>query len=487
LGAEEIRPEGSSMSLLEHPQAQALLADAVVTPEQVRGCQHRLTEFLQRYLPRFYRVEQRTHATLVIRGLLSGLQRKTCEPIAVEAGVHRKPIQNFVGAGRWDDEEVMAELRGHVREKLADSQAILILDPSAFPKSGTESCGVARQWCGRLGKQDNCQIGVFLVYAAAGGYAPLDRRLYLPKDWADDPARREKGHVPEEVKFQESWRIGVELLERCRGDLPHAWVGGDGELGRPAQFRGWLRRHGERYLLDVPCHTNVRDLERRRPPRRRAGRGRKREVRFCRADAWTTQQPDSRWTRMTVSDGERGPLQVDAMTVRVRTKQERRVGPEERLLVTRTVEAQPQTHYSVSNAGPEVPLSELVRVRFTRHRIEETFGAGKGEAGLGQYEVRSWVGWHHHMTLSLLALWFLILERLGMGGKNPGRDGISGAGDLHPSAEVAGTESRMDRGGSHACLVEEGDGADLQVVQEDRPIPAAPSDSRYELNSCAAA
>src|SRR3954470_14242888 len=193
------------MSLLEHPDAQALLADAVVTPEQVRGCQDRLTSFLERYLPCFYRAEQRATATLVIRGLLSGLQRKTCEPIAIEAGVHRKPVQFFVGAGKWDDEDVMAELRRHVREELSDPEAILILDPSAFPKSGTESCGVARQGCGRLGKQDNCQLGVFLAYAAPKGYAPLDRRLYLPRGWADDPDRRARCHVPEGVKFPESW------------------------------------------------------------------------------------------------------------------------------------------------------------------------------------------------------------------------------------------------------------------------------------------
>jgi SRSO17 transposase len=475
------------MSLLEHPDAQALLADAVVTPEEVRGCQDRITTFLQRYLPRFYRAEQRTHATLVIRGLLSGLERKTCEPIAVEAGVHRKPVQNFVGAGGWDDEAVMAELRGHVREVLADPQAILILDPSGFPKSGSESCGVARQWCGRLGKQDNCQLGVFLIYAAPGGYAPLDRRLYLPKEWAADAQRRAKGHVPEGVQFREAWRIAVDLLQRCRTELPHSWVTGDDELGRPAEFRGWLRRHGERYVLDVPCNTNVRDLECRRPPRRRAGRGRKREVPFGRADAWAARQPEARWTRLTVSDGERGPLRVDALAVRVRTKQERRVGPEERLVVTRTVEATPRTHYSLSNAGPEVSLSELVRVRFTRHRVEEVFGAAKGEVGLGQYEVRSWVGWHHHMTLSLLAVWFLILERLRVGGENPGRDRVPGAGDLHPVAAVAGPEPGADRGGGDARVVAEGGGADLQMVQGHRDVPAPPPRSGYELNSWAAA
>src|SRR5436305_12905410 len=141
------------MSLLDHPEARALLADAVVTPDEVRGCHDRITALLQRYLPRFYRAEQRAHADLVIRGLLSGLQRKTCEPIAVEAGVHRKPVQNFVGAGGWDDEAVMAELRRHAGAGLADPQAILVLDPSGFPQSGGESCGDARQWSGRYGKQ----------------------------------------------------------------------------------------------------------------------------------------------------------------------------------------------------------------------------------------------------------------------------------------------------------------------------------------------
>ena len=144
------------MSLLDHPEAQALLADAVLTPDAVRGCKDRLTVFLERYLPRFYRAEQRATASLVIAGLLSGLQRKTCEPIAVQAGVHRKPIQFLVGAGKWDDEAVMAELRRHVAEELGDDRAVLVVDATTFPKSGDDSCGVARQWCGRLGKRDNC-------------------------------------------------------------------------------------------------------------------------------------------------------------------------------------------------------------------------------------------------------------------------------------------------------------------------------------------
>jgi SRSO17 transposase len=407
------------MSLLDHPEAQALLADAVLTPDAVRGCKDRLTVFLERYLPRFYRAEQRATASLVIGGLLSGLQRKTCEPIAVQAGVPRKPIQFFVGAGKWDAEAVMAELRRHVAEELGDDRAVLVIDGSTFPKTGTGSCGVARQWCGRLGKQDNCQAGVFLTYAAPGGYAPLDRRLYLPEDWADDGARRARCHVPEEITFQEKWRIAADLLERSRESLPHGWVAGDDEFGRPAHFRAWLRGHHERYVLDVPSDTVVRDLECRRPRRKHAGRGAKRRVPSCRVDAWAARQPAGRWTRLTIRGGERGPLRVDAMTVRVRTKLDRRNGPEERLVVMRTVEEKPETHYALTHAGPEIPLEELARVRFTRHKVEEVFEAAKQETGLAHYEVRGWVGWHHHMTLSLLALWFLCCERRRVGGKPP--------------------------------------------------------------------
>ena len=437
------------MSLLDHPEAQPLLDDATVTADSVRDCTDRLTGFLQRYLPRFYRTEQRANATLVIRGHLGGLDRKTCEPIAIEAGLPRKPVQFFVGSGKWDDEAVMRELRAHVRETLAEPDGVVVIDPSAFPKKGTESCGVARQWCGRLGKVDNCQVGVFLAYAAQVGYAPLDRRLYLPKDWAQDAARRAKCHVPPQVKFQEKWQIALDLLDRSLPGLPHGWITGDDELGRPAEFRAALRLRKERYLLDVPCNTTVRDLQRRRPPRKKAGVGRKRAVPFARADHWAASQPESRWERITVRDGEKGPLLVDAMTVRVRAKQEGRIGPEERLVVIRPV-GESRVDYALTNAEADVPLAELVRVQRQRHRIEEMFEAGNGEAGLDHYEVRSWVGWHHHMTLSMVALWFLCLERRRVGGENRGGDSAPDAADFHAIAPEPGSHPRRDRQGSQS-------------------------------------
>jgi len=245
------------MALLDHPDAQALLNDATLTPETVRGCRERLRRSLRGYLPRFYRKEQRAHAALVVRGLISGLQRKTAEPIASSAGVEHKNIQFFVGSGRWDDDAILRELGRHVRRVSGEDDAVLVFDPSAFPKKGTESCGVARQWCGRLGKIENCQVGVFLAYATGWANVLVDRQLFLPREWAEDPQRRTKCHVPATIGFQEEWQIALELLNRSGSQLPHRWIVGDDELGRAAEFRAILRARSEGYVLDVPCNTQI--------------------------------------------------------------------------------------------------------------------------------------------------------------------------------------------------------------------------------------
>ena len=440
------------MSILGTPQAQSLLAEARLSPAAVRGCQERLEGFLGRYLPLFYRKEQRRNATLVIRGLLSGLERKTCEPIARQSGVHRKPIQSFVGAGKWDDEAVMAELRRHVAEELGDERAVLVVDGSGFPKRGTESCGVGHHWCGHTGQVENCQIGVFLCYAAPGGYALLDRRLFLPKAWAADGQRRAKGHVPPQVVYQEPWQIAAEMLQTHGRGLPHGWVAGDDEFGRSAEFRAQLRRRREHYVLDVPCNTSVRDLEAPLPPGPRAGPGSVRKLPFCRVDAWMARQPASAWRRLQVRAGEKGPVVVEAMTTRVQTCYKNRIktGPQERLLVIRRGERTPRLDYSLSNAPADVPLEELVRVRGERYRIEPLFEQAKGDTGMDQYEVRSWVGWHHHMTLSFLALWFLTLEqRRGAGKKDAGPDRAASPRDLHAAAPDSTTHNRADRRGRY--------------------------------------
>jgi SRSO17 transposase len=234
------------MDILDHPQAQALLDQATVHPKDIAACAEHLVTFAQRYLPFFYRQEQRDHALTVLRGKLSALDRKTTEPIATFHGQRRRNLQLFGGAGGWDDRAVLGELHRHVAEELGDPEGVFLLDASAFPKSGRDSCGVARQWCGRLGKVDNCQLGVFLAYVSSKGHAPLDRRLYLPKDWASDPERRKTAHVPEDVVYQKTWEIAAFLLQRSGAEVPHGWVVGDDEFGRASEFRTLLRARHER-------------------------------------------------------------------------------------------------------------------------------------------------------------------------------------------------------------------------------------------------
>jgi SRSO17 transposase len=433
------------MDLLEHPEAQALLADAELSPAAVATCEGHLTTFAARYLPLFLRTEHRGHALTVLRGKLTGLQRKTTEPIATLAGQKRRPLQLFVGAGGWDDRPVLDELRRHVAAELADPEGVFVLDPSTFPKKGNASCGVARQWCGRLGKIENCQAGVFLAYASRRGKALLDARLYLDKDWAADAARRAQTYVPADVAFAERWRLGLELLDRARADLPGGWVAGDDEFGRCSEFRGKLRQRRLRYVLDVPCNTLVRDVAERRPPNRPGGRPRL--PLFERVDQWAARQPAGRWRKVQVRDGAKGPIAVKVLWATVQTKDEDGcVGPSERVAVLRSCERQPQTWYTLSNAR-EAKRWEVARAHGARHRVEELLEEGKGEVGLGHYEVRSWVGWHHHMTLSLLALWFLQVERLRLGGENPGGDGAASAGGVHGAAARAGAERGADRSG----------------------------------------
>jgi SRSO17 transposase len=439
------------MSLLECREAKLLLEDAVVSASTVRGCRRRLTRFLQRYLPLFYRQEQREHAQLVIAGRLTHLERKTCEPIARQAGVERKPVQQFVGAGKWDDEAVQAELRRHVAETFHDDNATFVLDGSAFPKKGTESCGVQRQWCGRLGKVDNCQVGVFLSCVSGGRVGPLGRRLYLPKEWAKDTARRRKCHVPRSVRFAEKWRLGLKEIDQAR-DVRHGWIVADDEFGRVSKFRAQLRKRRQRYVLDVPCDTLIRvratpssTANPRRKGSGKAKRGRPRMPPWVRVDAWASQQPASRWQRIEVRAGEKGPLVVEVL----HTAAELRDKSHERIVVIRTVEATPETHYCVSNAEADVPVEELVWAHDDRHRIEEMFELGNGEVGLDHYEVRSWIGWHHHMTLSLLALWFLVLERQRVGGKNPGHHRAASTRDVQRTTSAARPDRRPNRRNHH--------------------------------------
>jgi len=396
---------------------EAVLAECEVASAIFERVMPRLEQFMEPFVASLGRRERAEHALSLVQGLLSDLSHKNVESIAYRFGQERLPLQNFVGTSEWDDGALRDELARQIGRELGELDGILVFDPSGFPKSGRESVGVARQWCGRLGKTDNCQVAVFMGYVSKQEHALVDMRLYLPEEWTTDAARMKKAGVPKGTKFRTRHQLVLEMLARHGKTLPHQWITGDDEMGRPSWFRRDLRALHEQYLFAVPSNTSIRDLEVEPPEGPGIGRPRKRP--WQSVSKWTQSQPASAWTQIDVRDGSKGPLIVEVLKRRVRTRNDKRQeSPDDEMLVviryrdqtTATKTSVTKTDYHLSNALPETPLAEFARAAQAEHRIEECLHRAKSEAGLADYEVRHWRGWHHHQTLSLIATWFLVTE-----------------------------------------------------------------------------
>lgn len=383
-----------------------LLEECKIAPALFEGMRQRLMEFSEPFLDWFVRREQKEHAKTYLVGLVSDVERKNTESIAYLHDQERDCLQAFVGQSPWEHQPLLDELAIQVAQELGEPDAVLVFDPSGFPKTGSDSVGVARQWCGRLGKVDNCQVAVYLGYVAREEHVLVNERLYLPEEWAHDQLRRRKCRVPDGVRFRTRHELALEMLDDQAAVLPHGWIAGDDEMGRSTWFRRKLAARKERYLLAVPSNTTIRDLRASVPEG-----SRKRP--FEQVRRWVDNLPPEAWSRIDVRDAHKGPLVVEATMTRVQAKTEgRRDGPEEMLVVLRVRdEAGNLKHdYYLSNAEEDTALAEFARVAKAEHRIEECIQRGKSDAGLADYEVRSWVGWHHHQTLSLIATWFLVQE-----------------------------------------------------------------------------
>jgi SRSO17 transposase len=409
--------------------------------------------------------ESQGYSRIYLAGLLSDLPRKNAEAIAYRNDLDRQRIQEFLGSSNWESDPMREELARQVGQQIGRPDGVIVFDPSSFPKKGTASVGVQRQWCGRLGKVENCQVGVYLGYVSEREHALVDFRLYLPQEWAKDKARRKTCGVPADLRYQTRHALALEMLKQRGAVLPHGWVSGDDEMGRPAWFRRELNERKERYLLAVPSNTSIRDLEAEPPSY--GGKGRHPKVPFQPVRAWCEALPAGAWVRQTVRDGEKGPLEVEIVKRRVESKVERRVvGFEELLVAVRYEEGGTLKYdYHLSNAVAETPLSELARVAKAEHRIEECLKRGKSEAGLGDYQVRNWEGWHKHQILSLIGTWFLLQEaRRGKKG-GAGVDGAAGArgpGDDLPQG-VPVRYRGAQRAGADALAGEERAGAPLSL------------------------
>jgi SRSO17 transposase len=392
---------------------QQLLDECKVAPQVFEEVLPRLEAFMKPYVKCLARKEQIEHAHTFVQGLLSDLDHKNVESIAYRFGQQRLPLQWFVGYSDWDERPMRDELVRQVGEMLGEAAGVLVFDPSAFPKSGRESVGVARQWCGRLGKTENCQVAVYMAYVSSREHALVDTRLYLPREWAQDRQRRKKAGVPKEVRYRTRHQLCLEMLEQNGPRLPHAWIAGDDELGQSYRFRRRLHTLGEQYLLAVPSNRLVRDLE--ATPPAYGGFGRPPKPAWTRVDKWASALEDDAWTRIDVRDGAKGPLVVEAVKCRVvaRTDKQQEGHPEVLVVIRyrdRDDRRVVKIDYYFSNASPQTPLAEFARVAKAEHRVEECLQRGKSEAGLADYEVRNWKGWHHHQVLSLIATWFLVTE-----------------------------------------------------------------------------
>jgi SRSO17 transposase len=410
-----------------------------MTKKDLQQALPRFTEFVRRFGPLLEDESRVARAEAYLRGLLLDADdNKNAETIALNAyGGDTSQVrmtQHFLGQSPWPYLPLRSELVRWVDEAFGDADGVLIVDESGVAKCGDKSVGVARQYCGATGKIDNCQVGVFLAYSSRHGHTLLDTRLYLPQEeWAKDTARREAAGVPPEVVFRTKPQLAAELVLGPGQAIRHRWVTFDEGYGKDPGFLGRLEEAGERYLGEVP--KSVR-LWWQRPVVEEPGRGgsgRPRHKLRVRADQPAPQTAEQvaaalaarAWQRLAFREGTKGTQQAECARVRVIVERDDLPGPELWLVVERSLDQEAKVKYYLSNAAPEVPLLRLVQVGHTRWPVEDCFLQGKQEVGLDAYEVRSWLGWHHHMTLVLLALWFLKLETQRLGGKSGRRHDVA--------------------------------------------------------------
>jgi SRSO17 transposase len=393
---------------------QQLLVECQVAPEIFDQVLPRLATCMAPFVETFCRQEPDQHAQTSVCGLLSDVAHNNVESIAYRFGQDRLPLQRFIGWAPGDDVPLRQELTRQVAAHVGQADGVLVFDPSSFPKSGTASVGVARQWCGRLGKVDNCQVAVSLGYVSGAGHTLVDMRLYLPKAWTTATARLDNAGVPHAHRgYRSRHQVALDMLQASGTRLPHGWIAGDDEMGRPSWFRRRLDGLGERSMLAVPGHTLMRDLE--TGPPEYSGRGRRPQRPWQRIDQWSTTVPRDAWTPIDVRDGAKGPLVVEMIKgpVVARTPQ-RQDGHQEMAVVVRYRDRDQQAVVQVdsylSNGTVETTLATFARGAKAEHRIAECLQRSTSEAGLADDEVRNWAGWHHHQTRALIATWFLVTE-----------------------------------------------------------------------------
>ena len=355
-------------------------------------------EMCERIGPLIGRLETRKRAKAYIRGLLSQVDRKNGWQLAEELG-EKTPysIQYFLDRSKWDADVLRDELQKYVCEKLGDKNGIGVLDETGFLKKGNKSVGVQRQYSGTAGRIENCQIGVYLSYTSVFGHTLLDRELYLPKSWIQDPERCREADIPESVKFETKQSLAIKMIKRALdANMPIAWFAGDSVYGVSRPLRKCLEEKQKAYALAVPCKERVEI----------AGT-------WQRVDELAAAVSPDAWQCLSAGAGSKGPRLYNWTVISLQDagiagwghylviRQNRKMG-----------EKAPETAYILVFAPVGTTLQQMVDVIGNRWTVEECFQIGKSEVGLDEYEVRSWHGWYRHITLCMFAMAFLAVLRL---------------------------------------------------------------------------
>jgi SRSO17 transposase len=367
-------------------------------------------ELLGRVAGRFARADLRRRARAFVRGLLSDLPRKNCWTIAEHAGdPNPDGMQHLLARAVWDEDKVRDDLRDYVVEHLGDPEAVLVVDETGDLKKGTTTVGVKRQYTGTAGRVENAQVAVYLVYASSSGHAVIDRELYLPRSWTDDPERLQAAGVPSEIGFATKPALAQAMI--CRAldaGVPAGWVAGDEVYGANPRLRAELEARQIGYVLAVACDHRVR-----------VGGTTQR------ADALLRGVPARAWQQVSCGKGAKGHRLYDWAFVRLDHDGSAPDGQAGKhwLMVRRNHTTGELAFYRCFTPRP-VPLAVLVHVAGRRWTVEERFQTGKGLVGLDQHQVRRWRSWYRWATLAMLAHAFLVVAALTEHTRHPPPTGL---------------------------------------------------------------
>jgi SRSO17 transposase len=423
LSVKKTLPSGGNKMILRDPEwTPETLPPFELDENDIDTLGEEFVQFHKLFEGAFRRVEQINLSQVYLQGLMSPLDRKSMEPIALNfLGAKRvRSLQHFVSSGVWDLDHLSKLHKEEAAATLADPLGVINVDSSEFPKKGKESVGVARQYCGHLGKVENCQSGVFPGYSSPKGYGLIDRRIYLPEIWftKEYEERREKCKIPEDVVFKKKPQLAAEMIKDVHesGLFPADWITCDCAYGNNHEFLDNLPE-GLNYLADVPCDTLVW-LERpetitppysgrgRRPKRKKLKAGEAKPIKVKKI----AKDSSLDWKSVVLDEGAKGPIVANVARLRVIESRNSLPGKERWLLIRHNPDSK-ETKYFLSNASASTSFDEMCRVCILRWPIEQCFREGKSEIGMDHYEHRSWNAWHRHMTFVFLAQLFILRFR----------------------------------------------------------------------------